>query len=352
MLTKDKILETAKIKGEIRSKDFTASFGISRQYVNLLISELIADKLLLKFGSTRNAFYILPEYLKTHPQSIPTRFFQRFKNLSLEEHKIIAELENKFPQLQILKEQVRDIFTFTFSEMLNNAIEHSHSKSISVEISVSGDELWFIVNDSGVGVFRNVMQKKKLQSEIEAIQDILKGKTTTIPKSHTGQGIFFTSKAADVFILDSFGYQMAVNNKNHDIIVKRIPNLKRGTRVIFRLNTNSHKHLSDVFKKYTNLADGSDYGFDKTEIRVKLYTSSGINISRSQARRILHGLEKFKIILLDFDKVPLVGQAFADEIYRVFQNKHPSIKIQEINMSDAVRFMVERAKNDAVRSKD
>ena len=99
-----------------------------------------------------------------------------------------------------------------------------------------------------------------------------------------------------------------------------------------------------MFKKYTNISVDSDYGFDKTEIRVKLFTMGGVHISRSQARRILFGLDKFKIILLDFDGVPVVGQAFADEIYRVFKNAHPDIEIKESNMSEGVRFMVERSK--------
>ena len=346
MLTKEKILDSARRKGQIRTSDFTSYFNVSRQYVSMLIAQLIEAKQLIRIGSTRNAFYVLPEYATNHPQVLPRRFFKRLKNSNLEEHKILAEIEEKFPQISGLKEHIRNIFTFAFSEMLNNAIEHSKSRSVSVEISVTDDDLWFIVNDSGVGVFRNVMRKKKLRSEVEAIQDILKGKTTTIPKSHTGQGIFFTSKAADIFILDSFGRQMIVNNKAHDVGIKKTGVTKRGTRVIFRIKTNSHKHLSDVFKNYTNLAGEGDYGFDKTEIRVKLYTAGGVNISRSQARRILHGLEKFKIILFDFDKVPMIGQAFADEIYRVFHNKHPDIELQEINMNEAVKFMVERAKND------
>ena len=83
---------------------------------------------------------------------------------------------------------------------------------------------------------------------------------------------------------------------------------------------------------------------------VKLFTTSGIHISRSQARRILSGLEKFKVIILDFDKVPVVGQAFADEIYRVFQHLHPDIVIQEENMSEGVKFMVERAKNESKKT--
>ena len=139
-----------------------------------------------------------------------------------------------------------------------------------------------------------------------------------------------------MFILDSFGYQLTVTPK--DVIIKNIAIIKRGTRVIFEIATNSQLHLTDVFKKYTNIADDSDYGFDKTEIRVKLYTMGGVHISRSQARRILSGLEKFRIILLDFEDVPVVGQAFADEIYRVFQNtgplELPSEEIRSLLLTD------------------
>ena len=178
----------------------------------------------------------------------------------------------------------------------------------------------------------------------------MKGKTTTMPKSHSGEGIFFTSKASDLFILDSFRHQLSIQTLLGDVKVNQIATSKRGTRVIFEISADSNLHLNDVFKKYTNLKDTGDFGFDKTEIRVKLFTASGVHISRSQARRILSGLEKFKILLLDFDKVPIVGQSFADEIYRVFQNTHPDIVIQEENMSEGVRFMIERSKNEANRS--
>ena len=106
-----------------------------------------------------------------------------------------------------------------------------------------------------------------------------------------------------------------------------------------------------MFKKFTNLTDKSGYGFDKTEIRVTLFTSGGVHISRSQARRILAGLDTFKVILFDYENVPLVGQAFADEIYRVFQERHPDIRLENENMSEGVRFMVERARNEARKQK-
>jgi hypothetical protein len=55
------------------------------------------------------------------------------------------------------------------------------------------------------------------------------------------------------------------------------------------------------------------------------------------------GLSKFEMIILDFDKVPTVGQAFADEIFRVFRNKYPKIKVIPINMNESVEFMIKRA---------
>ncbi len=349
MTNKEKILQLIIQNGKVTSGEITKKIGVSRQYVNLVISDLIADKQVIKLGGTRNAFYVSKLYISENPGIIPNTLKKKYKNESLEEHKILLEIEEKFPRIAELPENIKSIFTFAFSEMFNNAIEHSQSKSISVEVSVREKDLSFIVNDGGVGAFRNIMKKKNLKSEIEAIQDLLKGKTTTMPKSHSGEGIFFTSKAGDVFILDSFGYRLSINTIKPNVAIYHLPTRKRGTRVVFRINTDSNRHLNDVFKKYTNLIEESDYGFDKTEIRVKLFTSGGVHISRSQARRILVGLEKFKIVLFDYEKVPMVGQAFADEIYRVFQELHPDIRLENENMSEGVRFMIDRAKNEAKR---
>ena len=345
MINREKILEIANKQGKITTKELLGQFGVSRQYINQLMSKLISENKMLKLGGTKSAFYVSVQYAKNNPQIIPEIFRKKYKNTKLEEHKVLIEIEQKFPRILNLSENIQSIFIFAFSEMFNNAIEHSQSRTINIETVVRNKKLSFIVEDSGVGVFRNIMKKKKLNSETEAIQDLLKGKTTTMPKSHSGEGIFFTSKSADVFVLDSFGYQLTITSQ--DVNIRNVATIKRGTRVVFEIATDSKSHLTDVFRKYTNIAKDSDYGFDKTEIRVKLFTEGGVHISRSQARRILSGLDKFKIILLDFKDVPIVGQAFADEIYRVFQNAHPYIVIKEENMLEGVRFMVERAKNES-----
>lgn len=351
MKNKDKILELINKRGKITSREITKPLKVSRQYANQVISELAKEGKVCKIGGTRGAFYISKTYMTEHPETISMTFRKRYVNRSLEEHTVLIEIEDKLPQIGKLPENIRSIFTFAFSEMLNNAIEHSKSKIISVEVTILDKSLSFVVNDAGVGVFRNIMKKRNLKSTMEAIQDLLKGKTTTMPKTHSGEGIFFTSKVGDTFTLDSFGQTLEMNNVIHDVAVRKTSVIKRGTSVTFRMGTDSKRHLNDIFKKYTNLNKDSDYGFDKTEIRVKLFASSGIHISRSQARRILAGLDKFKIVILDYKNVPIVGQAFADEIYRVFHNSHPEIVIQDENMSEGVKFMVKRAKNASPPSK-
>ncbi|MEK7776088.1 MAG: hypothetical protein AAB331_01765, partial [Planctomycetota bacterium] len=79
-----------------------------------------------------------------------------------------------------------------------------------------------------------------------------------------------------------------------------------------------------LFRQYTNLTKDSDYGFDKTKIQVRLYTIGSVHISRSQARRMLSGLEKFKVIVFDFDKVPVAGQAFPNAYPQTHFPKRPA----------------------------
>jgi len=185
-----------------------------------------------------------------------------------------------------------------------------------------------------------VMRERHLKSELEAMQDILKGKVTTDPKAHTGEGIFFTSKVADRFVLESFGHRMVVDNVINDIFFQEEKRINRGTRVTFTIPRNSTRHLNKIFEHFQS--QPGSYAFDKTEIRVRLFTLGTVYVSRSQARRILAGLEKFKKVILDFDQVPNVGQAFADEVFRVFQTRHPDISIEPVNMNETVRFMVTR----------
>jgi hypothetical protein len=56
-------------------------------------------------------------------------------------------------------------------------------------------------------------------------------------------------------------------------------------------------------------------------------------------------LDKFKEIILDFKGVKSIGQGFADEIFRVFQNSHQEILIKTENASEILNSMLQRYKN-------
>ncbi len=333
---KEEALKILSDKKKLTSKDLAQSFGVSRQYANLIIRKMIKEGLVVKIGSTYSAYYVFPG----DAENVAINIKKNLKNENLEEHKVLDDIRGKLFSVVHFSENIKSVFEYAFSEMLNNAIEHSNSKSIDIEVKKQNDLMSFAVNDFGIGVFRNVMQKRKLRSELEAIQDLLKGKTTTQPKAHSGEGIFFTSKIADVFILESFGHRLRVDNIIKDIFIEEIKPAKKGTKVLFSIDKNSKKHLNDIFEKYQ---EGSvEFGFNKTEIKVKLFILGTIYMSRSQSRRLLAGLNKFKSIILDFDKVPTIGQAFADEIFRVFLLENPNIKIQAINANKAVQFIIDR----------
>jgi anti-sigma regulatory factor (Ser/Thr protein kinase) len=335
------ILKLASEKGKIKTSDVVAVIKKSRQYANSVIRKLVQKKQLLKGGTTAGSLYVLPENAHLLGENVSMKLTIE----GLEEHRVFSDIKEKSPFFSSLKENVESILFYAFTEMLNNAIEHSGSKYVKISFGKNKENIEFRVQDFGVGAFRNIIKKRGLKNELEAIQDLLKGKTTTQPRSHSGEGIFFTSKIADIFVLESFDHRLRVDNLVKDIFIEELKPQKRGTSVGFQLSSNSKKHLNDVFSQF--VAKPGEVGFDKTEIKVRLFTSGTVYISRSQARRILAGLEKFKSIIFDFDKVTTVGQAFADEIFRVFQNRHPNIKLEAINMADPVKFMVDRVDRDS-----
>jgi len=108
-----------------------------------------------------------------------------------------------------------------------------------------------------------------------------------------------------------------------------------------RLDNDSDRTLKSVFDAF---AEAEEYTFDKTVVPVRLAQHEGEKlVSRSQAKRVAQRFERFKEVVLDFDGVAEIGQAFADELFRVFAKAHPDVRLRPINTSDAVAQMVRRA---------
>jgi hypothetical protein len=71
-------------------------------------------------------------------------------------------------------------------------------------------------------------------------------------------------------------------------------------------------------------------------------------VSRSQAKRLLERVDRFKIVIFDFRGVDTIGQAFADEVFRVFKNQHPDMEIYPINANELVMQMITRVEANRV----
>lgn len=264
-----------------------------------------------------------------------------FDAYSLKEDEVLALVRRDRRFIENTGEAARSAFEFAFPEMLNNAIEHSHSAKIEVIVRISQDNLEFMIRDFGVGVFRNVKQEKQLPSEYDAIRELLKGKSTTAPRAHSGMGIFFTSKIADRFLLSSYDLSLLVDNVVADTFVDTVEPELEGTKVEFAIDVHTEKGVATIFRNFSMDPEEGDFG--KTYILVKLYRLGTIYVSRSQARALLVGLEKFKEVTLDFEGVDNVGQAFADEIFRVYALHHPEVHIKYINANKNVDFMIKMA---------
>lgn len=344
MGTKDEILRFAHEKKTLRTADIVRFAKISRQAAAKHLRELIASKRLLKEGSTRGARYIPFNAAKAASLRTPGTAFV-CKLQGLEEDRVFDQLTHRMGLQRKLSPAAFKIVQYAFTEMLNNAIDHSRAVQARIEACVEGGVVTFSILDRGIGAFESVRKKFKLKNAFEAAEHLLKGKQTTSPERHSGQGIFFTSRAADHFTLESAAVKLDVNNPLRDVALLDIP-FVRGTKVTFSLKQRSRKDLKKIFDSYAD----SDLVFDKTEVRVRLSRAAGDYVSRSEARRLLFGLEKFKRIVMDFSGAPGVGQGFADEVFRVFSRKYPRIRIEPVHMAPSVAFIVQRARQEGLRS--
>jgi hypothetical protein len=110
------------------------------------------------------------------------------------------------------------------------------------------------------------------------------------------------------------------------------------------LAVDSARTSNDVYFKYFEASNVGDAepgeAFHTTEIPVRLAQLSSELVSRSQAKWVMNRTNQFKTVILDFAGVVHVGQAFVDEVFRVFATAHPHIRLKTMGMSLEVAKLV------------
>jgi excisionase family DNA binding protein len=230
------------------------------------------------------------------------------------------------------------IAEYVTTEMVNNAVDHSNGSSVHLtwQEDASGTVTIEVVDD-GDGVFRHLAQGLGLNGDVDALGELTKGKRTTDPARHTGEGVFFSSKAVDTFVLEANGCRLTFDNLRDDVAFGLSP-VTTGTVVRMSLDPTTTLVLTELFARYTE-----DFEFTRSRPRIQLFELGVTFISRSEAKRLAIGLDQFTEVELDFTGVTDVGQGFVDELLRVWAAGHPGTRLIPVGMNSPVEFMVNRA---------
>jgi anti-sigma regulatory factor (Ser/Thr protein kinase) len=309
-------------------------FSRSRAGIGVYLARLIADGLVVSEGSTRARRYYLKPLIK--------------KSFDLERMPPWTEdtvwREHILPLMGGINQNVVDVCQYGFTEMLNNVLDHSQSPDVHIRYEQTYTTINLVIRDHGIGIFNKIKDDFRLADARAALLELSKGKLTSDRRHHSGEGIYFTSRMFSRFIIfsghlfygtrrDADDWLFETQDKDEDV---------KGTCIVLSISTSAGWTMREVFDRYL----GDDIRFRKTHIPVVLGRYPGEQlVSRSQAKRILARVTDFTEVILDFTGVPEIGQAFADEIFRVFRNEHPGTPIIAVGTNEVVERMINHAQN-------
>lgn len=319
-----------------------AKFGVTRATASNYVRRLVEDGLVEATGQTRAKRYSLKTLYEAHGHEIITPDTQDDE----------VWREKLLPNMGELNQNIRAICAYGFTEMFNNVIDHADSKDCYWMFERNAKNIKLYIRDHGIGIFEKIQKECALADHRQALFELSKGKLTTDKSRHTGEGIFFTSRAFDYFSITSMDlFYSRMRDDNHQWLIDWRPSYERvpGTMVSMEISVGSERKLEDVFSEY----EDDDHSFSKTSVSIELarYALDQL-VSRSQGKRMMARLEGFRQVLLDFANVESIGQAFADEVFRVFPSDHPDVRLVPLNINSQVKGMIDRAYNVAAREEE
>ncbi len=325
----DRIRMLVETRGEVSNRDVVAALRVSPATSHRLLRALVTSRILERQGRGPAA-----RYRFRHLQ-------HRYRLTGLQEDLVWRQIAEEIGRIRPLAADDSHSLQYAVSEMVNNAIEHSEGRSVEVDVAFDAETTTVTtVRDNGVGVFAKVCRDFGFAAPADAIVQLEKGKLTSDPARHSGEGLFFSSKAVTRFRIESQGVAWIVDNQIADSAIGASA-VRKGTLVTLVVMAGQTPRLEDVFRAYT---DPDVFRFNRTRTTIKLSSIGSSLISRSEARRVTQRLTDFTHAILDFSGVDIVGQGFCDEVFRIFARAHPEVTLEPIGMNDPISFMVARAR--------
>ena len=325
----DRVRRLVDRRGEVQNRDVARALRVSPATAHRLLQALATGRVLERRGRGRAARYGLRNVRR------------RFRRAGLDEHRAWEGVAAEIARIRPLDTASARTLAYAASELLNNAIDHSGGKTVEVAVRFErAGATVATVRDDGVGVYRRIAEDFGYATPPEAIVQLEKGKLTSDPARHSGEGLFFSSKAVTRFRLESQGTAWIVDNQVRDSAIAP-SEVRRGTRVELVIVPGHVPRLEDVFAAYT---DPESLRFTRTRATIKLAGLGTTLVSRSEAKRLVARLTDFRQAILDFSGVQVAGQGFCDEVFRIFARAHPDVTLEPVGMNDTVAFMVNRAR--------
>jgi anti-sigma regulatory factor (Ser/Thr protein kinase) len=301
--------------------------GLSRASANKALKRLVESQWLVREGTPRRARY-RPGLLR--------QVVRRYALAGLQED--LPWARDFAPHLK-LPSQVARMAQHAFTELLNNAVDHSEGSSVVVSMRQTPSHIQLLVSDDGRGLFDKIHEAFDIADPALAVLELSKGKLTSQPDRHSGRGLYFTAKLADVFDLHANAMAYQQRCWDHASSLRKRPAGRHGTSVFVSIALDTTRTLDAVLRAHS--ADGAGYGFERTVVPMRLLVTpnSGLE-SRAQARRAAMRLQQFRRAEMDFDGIADIGHGFADELFRVFRREHPGVELVPLNMAPRVAALV------------
>lgn len=321
------------------TRHYVERFKISRVAANKHIQRLETEGWIARSGPSTHPVFS-PGYKRLVARQYPLA--------GLEEHVV---WENGFRPFLSFSSNVQSIAGHGFTEMVNNAIDHSAGQSVLVIATQDETSLRIIISDDGIGIFAKITSALNLPDMRQALFELSKGKLTTDPGRHTGEGVFFTSRMFDSFEISANGLQFNHDESSphdwlkeaNDIFTEGVT----GTTVYMKIGLTSSRTAAEVYARFTGAPE--DYDFSKTVVPMRLAPFGDEQlVSRSQAKRLTARFDRFRTVILDFSGIQEIGQAFADELFRVYANSHPDVELIPENITEQVERMWLRARSPRI----
>jgi len=231
-----------------------------------------------------------------------------------------------------------------FTELVNNAADHSGGSSVTVSLRQTPSHVQLLVSDDGCGVFDKICSAFDIADAQHAMLELSKGRLTSQPEMHTGRGLFFSSQLADVFDIHANGTAFQRRAWESTGWQPGRPMPRQGSSIYMAIALDTKRTLDQVMETWSLAGDGIE--FDRTTINLRLLAGPGQALdSRAQARRVAARLPQFKRAEVSFEGVVDVGHGFTDELFRVFARAHTEVELVPTHMTPRIAALIKSAQN-------